>query len=317
MKLIGLMPVRNEDWCLGLSLRVALMWCDEVVVLLHACTDRSKAICEEIDDELWANGGPRRITVIEVPGETWNEMAHRQETLECARLTNEQGLDGATHIAMIDADEILTGNLIEQAPYLARATGPISQYAEPVPPAILQLPGYNLRGSLDRYHQNGIWGNRWFSTAFQDDPRLGWAGDRFHAREPQGMTLQPYRPIHQGQGGTLHLWGCSERRQRAHHAWYKLTERLRWPDKPTRVIDQTYSLWRSPADSAAMYPLSRSWADPWTFSDVPEAWWAPYAHLMHYLDLNAVPWQEAESRRLYAEHGPEMFAGLDLFGVCG
>jgi hypothetical protein len=26
-------------------------------------------------------------------------------------------------------------------------------------------------------------------------------------------------------------------------------------------------------------------------------------------------WQEAEVRRLVAEHGAEMFAGLDLFGI--
>jgi hypothetical protein len=40
MKLIGLMPVRGEDWILGLSARAALMWCDELVILLHSCTDR-------------------------------------------------------------------------------------------------------------------------------------------------------------------------------------------------------------------------------------------------------------------------------------
>jgi hypothetical protein len=36
---------------------------------------------------------------------------------------------------------------------------------------------------------------------------------------------------------------------------------------------------------------------------------------MKYLDVDAEPWQEAEVRRLVAEHGRETFAGLDLFGV--
>src|SRR4051812_45523687 len=107
---------------------------------------------------------------------------------------------------------------------------------------ILQLPGYNLRHGTAFYHANGVWGNRWFSTAFQDDPRLGWAGDRFHHREPMGVKLQPYRPIQQGDGGVMHLWGASERRLTAKHALYKLSERLRWPEKPIAEIDRMYSL---------------------------------------------------------------------------
>ena len=34
MKLVGIMPVRNEDWCLDLTARAALMWCDELVISL-------------------------------------------------------------------------------------------------------------------------------------------------------------------------------------------------------------------------------------------------------------------------------------------
>jgi hypothetical protein len=292
MRLIGLVPVRNEDWVLGLSLRVALLWCDEVVVLLHCCTDRSGDIVSEVAME-----SPGRITRLTWDDAAWNEMNQRQEMLKWAR-----GPCSGTHIAMIDADEILCG---QPPPTFAQdlhdSIGTIPQGV------ILQMPGYNLRGSLARYHANGIWGRRWFSLAFQDDARLGWSGNRFHAREPRGVTLQPYRPVEQGQGGILHLWGASERRLIAKHAWYKITERLRWPHKDVGDIDRMYSL--------AVRPINTEPA--WVFSSVPEAWWAPYRDWMHHLDLDAEPWQEAECRRLYQEHGPETFAGLDLFGVCG
>jgi hypothetical protein len=39
MKLIGLMVVRNEAWVLPASLPAALQWVDELVVLMHRCTD--------------------------------------------------------------------------------------------------------------------------------------------------------------------------------------------------------------------------------------------------------------------------------------
>src|SRR5690348_12957855 len=102
MKLIGLMPVRNEAWCLGLTLRVALMWCDEVVVFLHACTDRSFEIVREIREE----AGVDRVALSVYSNPIWNEMLHRQWMLLQARD------HGATHIAIIDADEILTGDLL-------------------------------------------------------------------------------------------------------------------------------------------------------------------------------------------------------------
>jgi|SRR5882672_3963165 len=309
MKLIGMMPVRNEAWCLGLSARVALMWCDELVILLHACTDDSPQIALDLAREF----NPRVIAVVD-KNECWDEMRHRQAVLEIARAA------GATHLAIIDADEVLTGDLLPDRHGLRNNQGSSwGWYPRVSPGHILQLPGYNIRGELiNRYHDNGIWGNRWFSTIFRDEPCLGWQGDKFHSREPVCLLrskevppLAPYRPIAQGQGGVMHLWGASERRLRAKHAWYKVTERLRWPEKLVDGIDQKYSLSikGAPWDDAAGTP------DTWTYSPVPASWWAPYEHLMQYLDVDAEPWQETEVKRLVAEHGMERFRGLDLFGV--
>ncbi len=292
MKLIALMPVRNEAWVLGLSARVALMWCDALVLLLHECDElRSVQIVQQLEH---AEGERVRVLAEQGP---WDEMRHRQRMLEEARKM------GATHIALVDADEILTGNLVIPARgfdlygFIPKCAG-----------QILQLPGYNLRGSLDRYHSSGIWGKRWFSVAFADDPRLHWSGDKFHQREPTGAPLRNYRPIAQWQGGVMHLWGISERRLRAKHAWYKITERLRFPDKPVSAIDEMYS-W-------AVCGLSqRDCPATWTFGTVPASWWAPYAHLMGYLDVEAEPWQEQACRDAIKQYGAGMFAGLDLFGV--
>jgi glycosyltransferase involved in cell wall biosynthesis len=51
MKIVTIMPVRNEAWCLGLTARAALMWCDELVILDHASTDRTAEIASEIAGE--------------------------------------------------------------------------------------------------------------------------------------------------------------------------------------------------------------------------------------------------------------------------
>ena len=103
----------------------------------------------------------------------------------------------------------------------------------------------------------------------------------------------------------MHLQFLSERRLKAKQALYQMTEVLRWPDR------------MNPEALAAMYGKAVYESDPLAYdsSPVPESWWAPYSHLMQYLDIDAEPWQEAECRRLVKEFGMEMFRGLDLFGV--
>jgi len=285
------------------------MWCDEMVLLDHASTDATAKIVQDIDP------GANRITVLEEDGE-WDEMRHRQAILEAARI------QGATHIAIIDADEILTANLIRNM-----FDGPACEFGKGAKPwirtiiaatpeeAIMRLPLYNLRGSLGKYHLNGIWGNRWLSVAFQDNPRLSWSGDKFHSREPGGMgNLTAYNPIRQGEGGTMHLWGVNELRLSSKHALYKVTERIRYPHKSLREIEQTYNDWRSPQDNVKHWPEMPQWGNPWEYASVPQEWWKPYEHLMKYLDVGAYPWQIEETQRLVKEHGLERFE-LDLFGI--
>lgn len=285
------MPARNEEWVLGLSARVALTWCDSLVILNHASTDRTADIIGELQAEY-----PTRVFAISVPVAQWDEMEHRQFLLERARALG--GDLGATHIALIDADEILTGNILPNVREMVEQTPPCS---------MLQLPLYNLRGTIHRYHADGIWGNRIVSLAFRDHSAARWAGNTFHHREPHGIAWNPFRPLKQGQGGVMHLWGVSERRLIARHRLYKITERLRWPDKDVKVIDNLYSL--------AIYGnLPHDPANKWTYKPVPYPWLESYADLIEkHLHVDMEPWQESSARRFLEEYGFNTFEGLDLF----
>lgn len=296
MKLIGLMPVRNEAWCLALSLRVALQWCDEVIVLDHASTDGTRKIVEFIAQELG------RVHFVTDRREGWPEMEHRQMLLNCARLA------GATHIAIIDADEVLSANVLQQVrnQLLCLPAG----YA-------LEVPGYNLRKSIWQYHSTGIWARRWFSIGFADRPDISWLGhgDTFHRRLPQNLRVTRF--LNQGEGGVLHLWGVDERRLAAKHRLYRITERLRWPEKNVKTIESEYLQWREEPPTQDFgdwitIPRDRwpSAAEPWRFKAVPEDWWK--GHEPACIGVDEIPWQEAEADRLIALYGREMFKGLSV-----
>lgn len=314
MKLVAICPVRNEEWCLGLTARAALMWCDELVLWLHACTDRSEDIADQIALE---HRG--RVEVDGSDDDQWSEMEHRQLMLAAARER------GATHIAMIDADEILTGNLRPKIRSMIDATPPGT---------VLQLPWLALPRTTDRYITSGVWGpGQQVSMAFKDQPSAHWRlegkldGRDHEHRNPMGLPERRFSALLKPeQGGLMHLQFLSERRLRAKQAWYQAEQVIRNP-APSRLEGRFY---RTPEELAArlrsMYGravyesnpnVGYGNLSPCATACIPLEWWLPYAHLMSYLDPSEdkAPWQEVELKRLIAEHGREKFAGLDFFGV--
>lgn len=284
MKLLCMMPVRNEDWIIGLSIRAALMWVDELVVLDHASTDRTPEILSELSEETG------RLTILTDSDPTWKEMAHRQRLLDTARRR------GATHCAIVDADEVLTGNLlptIRNEVSTLRAGGYLQCF----------LPA--CTGAIDRFREDGsVWSRGFATLAFADREDLCWQtkhdGYDFHHREPYFASCE--RRLKRSAGGLMHLQFVYRRRLIAKHALYKMTEVLRWPGRqPVSYVDELYS-------------MAPDWEGMVT-SQTPPQWWAPYQDLLPHLDLTHEPWQEAECKRLMLAHGRERFQGLDLFGV--
>lgn len=284
MKLIALMPARNEQWVIGLSARVALAWCDELLVLEHCCTDETDEILCQVAAE-----HPGRIGIMREENPVWREMAHRQRLLEAARAR------GASHIAIVDADEVLTGNLL---PGIREAISrlPAGRY--------LMTRMLAMWRGIEQYRDDqSVWSNRRdLVLAFADGPRLRWArgddGYDHHRRAP----IESTRGVFWGAGGgTMHLEFADWPRLAAKHAHYKMTERLRWPQRSITEVDAQYNLALDESRIA--------------YTSAPAAWWQPYQHLLHHLRLGEVPWQAEEAQRLYVEYGPEKFSGLNLFGV--
>lgn len=295
MKITAVMPVRNEDWCLGLSLRALLIWVDSVVVLLHSCEDESRRIAWEISTE-----NPGRVTVLNRFDTEWSEMKHRQALLNQARR------DGATHIVICDADEVLTANLL---PGVRERIEQIDDRQ------VMEIPWLAVRPDW-RYHTDGVWGASSVSTAFKDDPAWHWAarGDEqydFHHRHPMGHdgNRTVWRAVTPGTGGLLHLQFLSDRRLRAKQALYQMTEVLRWPGRMTPdELSQMYGL--------AVYGHNRLFPSSGAMEPVKPEWLEGYQDLMrNHLHVDREPWQERRCHDLIAEHGREKFAGLDLFGV--
>lgn len=279
MKLICLTPVRSDAWSLAATSRAVLKWADAQIV------------CENAE---WADPATRaalpdddRVRYVADDAIGWNEVDIRLRMLQMAREM------GGTHFALVDADELLTGNLIPRIRDMAEALSPGQ---------CLRLPWHHLWRGLDQYRTDASpFGKRAMTWAlFRDDPRLTYRaqedGYQIHARAPLYLDNIEWQDRSRG---LMHMQHVVWRRVVAKQVMYRMVEHLRW-NRGAGQINQRYG----PAtDEAGL-----------TLSPVPAEWWAGNEDVRELVDTAAVPWQEAEISRLLAEHGRERFAGLDLQG---
>lgn len=284
MKIVGVMLVRNEDWVIGASLRAALAWCDEVLVAMHACNDRTAAIVHEVV----AQYGMDRMMGALFDGDSyWDEMTVRQQTLMMARFMK------ATHVAIIDGDEILTHN------WLPRIRGAFEALK---PKETLEVPMVAAWDDVD-HHRVGdpTWSQSWLTLGFCDHEDLAWkpAGDGYqhHNRPPYGITKRTKFGQH-GEGGVMHLQFANKRRLLAKHVLYRMVDHLRWPGRES--VEQLN--WKY---DQALNPSGR-------LEEIPKDWWGDWRKEL--VSVSGVPYQEAEIAKLLAANGRTAFAGLDLKG---
>lgn len=287
MRLVGLMFVRNEQWVLGCSLPAALRLVDEVVVLDHASTDRTPAIVAEV-----AAAHPGRVHVIDWTEPEFNETDIRQ------RLLDEGRARGGTHFMMLDADEIVTAQLLDE----------LRERIADLPPAHgLELPWLAMWQSLDRYRDDdSVWSDNVKLFCYADAPALTHRalddGYHLHLQTPRGLVKPHARPYRDADGGVMHLQFANRRRLVAKHVWYKMFETIRFPGRTKAAqIDRTYS---QALDETALRT-----------SAVPAAWWSAHAADRDAIDVDDRPWQEDAILGFLREHGREAFAGLELWGL--
>ena len=282
MKIIGLMVTRDDGWCLDHTIRSALKWCDNLVVLFHCPTllteNRGALLLKEFSDE--------RLTVLMESDPDWNEAQYRQRLLEMGRDV------GGTHFAIIDGDESLTLNQHSK----------IRVYAGTLEPAVcLWAPWICLWRSVHFFRSD----NSQFGTArapllFRDAPHLSFqpreGNYQIHTRVPVGT--QRVDIVGRSDGGLLHFQHVEWRRLIAKQRLYKMVERLRWK-RSAEEINQTYD---KTIDETG---LERS--------RTPLQWGMIESGR---LVFGVAPWQEGECKRLWEENGAEAFRGLNLYFGC-
>jgi len=281
MKITGLLPVRNEEWIIGFSLRAHLMWMDDLIVLNHASTDRTKDILEQIRSEV----GNDRLMIVDHPDPVWRDTTQRQMLLELGRQ------QGGEYFALFDADEVLTGNLLPQIRSIVNSLKPAE---------CVTIPWIPIWKAISQYRTHHV--TEGATIAFCDAPLLHWRSEQGYDQHRR----HPYESVHVPQpkvsGGGMHFQFADWPRVVAKHALYVMVETVRFPNRRTPAqLNEQYGATIDDRGSEV--------------APTPFEWFAPYGEILKHLQLGLEPWHVAECRRLWELHGPKKFQGLNLYGV--
>lgn len=299
-KIVATMLARLDHWSIEFAILAALEWCDEIVIGIHepggkALDPTWKIVSRLLESDSMISG---KIDVLALTDETWDEMNMRQRLLARARELN------ATHVAIVDADEAVTADLIPDIRELVLALKPRETIEVPM---VSPHHGGSKGGAcLDIARVDGVFASARITLAFGDDPSLSWQnaadGYCYHNRPPKGIEYRRNLVTPNATRGVFHLQYATLQRLGAKAAFYKLTERMKFPDR----------------DESQPGPLNHKY--DWTLRDegeqyipIPAASWAySFGDGRKMIDLAEVSWQAWACVALVAKVDPKVIAGLDL-----
>ncbi|MDB5260134.1 MAG: hypothetical protein JWN37_365 [Candidatus Nomurabacteria bacterium] len=212
MKVITLVPVKNEEWILPYSLKNFSSFSDVIIMADQRSTDNTVAICKTFD----------KVRVIENP--------YKEHTNEIRWLLLDEArkYEGDKIIICLDADELISPDaIIEMKRWAADTNSPI---------------GFSSRwiqayGSIKTYREDGVWKDNYKPFAFLDSPSLDY--NRVTVTNDHAPRIPYIENMHVLSSPIIHLQYLARLRSELKQAFYMCKELLE--GRSPRAINYRYS----------------------------------------------------------------------------
>jgi glycosyltransferase involved in cell wall biosynthesis len=280
MRIIALMPVRNESWIIESTLNVLSAFCDYIIVADQRSADGTSAILSKFAP---------KVLVIDNP-DTVHSTRIRWRLLDAAR-----SIEGTNFIFLFDADEIPTANI--------KNPEVLNYVTSLAPGTALELPWIQLwRSPLLWRNDQSIWSNRSILCGFRDDRNVKYGpiseANDHNLRIPVCDTI-----INIDLVKVLHYQWILPERKRSKEAWYRASELVAFV-KDAQEINYYYRVTRDER-KVSLSPIDPEWVAGWQELGID---------LEHFKE-EPLYWYDVEVLRWFKEKGPAYFAPLDLWDV--
>jgi hypothetical protein len=277
MKIIAMVPTRNEDWVIEHSLAALSGFCDVVLIGDRQSDDRTREICRHF---------PKAV-LVEAPADS-RIREQRWQLLDAAR-----GYDGHNLLWATDADELVSPGAANA--FLAREARRLT------PGTALECRYYHLWNSAARYRDDlSYYAPQWKQVGFVDDRRADF--DRSNAtalHEPRVPAPDGAPSVQEESLRLLHLqWVIPERNQMK-QAWYRCRE---WLDGGLSAFDINRHY-------ATTFPATRA-----RTTAVPGAWVADLTLPDASADREA-SWHQRDILAWFDQFGIERFEPIEIWFI--
>jgi glycosyltransferase involved in cell wall biosynthesis len=278
MKVICLLPVRNEAWILESALENFSCFSDHIIVADQMSTDGSREIYKKF---------PKVIVIDNLESGHSNKV--RWTLLDEARK-----IPGNNLIFCIDADEFIPVSFFESKNF--------EQMKNNLKPGdVIAFPWIQLWKSTAKYQNSGVWKNVTKKIAFLDD-RLMKYNEKFvlndHTnRIPESTDISS--AVIQANVPLLHLQFVPWERTQMKQAWYRCSE-LVTGGKSARKINHQYA--SSLDTESPLFPVNPKWLVGIVLPNNIE-------------NLAPAEWHYTEIKNWFSKYGIKYFEPLQIWHI--
>jgi len=282
-KIVGLVPARNEKHTIAQCLKALSLFTDAIVYLDDASTDETPQIVESMAKEC-------RIERI-IRKKKWNrdEPGDRNKLLQAGREI------GGTHFIVIDADEIITSNLL--------INNSLKKIIKKLKPGDrLALNWIQLWRSVDQYRfDNSIWTWNYKEVIFCDDKISFYSSEFIHTPRIPNITKGVSHKLEGYKAGLLHFQFVNWNNLLIKQAWYRCLEKITNPEKSIDEINNRY------APSKDEININLKPSDP--------DWFKYYSFFDFTIYQHDEKWRLKDINDWITKLGKEYFSGLDIWDI--
>jgi glycosyltransferase involved in cell wall biosynthesis len=281
MRIIALMPVRNEAWILDRTLRTLASFCDVIIVADQRSTDGTR--------DILARHAPK-VVVLDNPEDSHSTRV-RWRLLEAAR-----GYEGENFLVLTDADEILSSEI--QDPNVLDAL------TSSKPGVGVEAPWIQLWRSPSWWRRDGsIWSDRWVTFAFRDNRTVRYGAiemlNDHNPRLPACKSLVRVESVR-----VLHFQFVLFERMLAKQRFYRMQEAVELGVDRAEAINLYYCVTRD-----------ERWIKLESVNPQWIAGWREVGVNLERFEESPVYWYDVEVLRSFAKKGAGFFASIDLWDV--
>lgn len=292
MKIIALLPFKNEEWCLPTYLHNTLKVVDDIIAIDDGSTDNSVKILEDAGVTVYSSEKLRNYK------SGWSEGSIRAELLKLGREA------GGTHFLCLDADESVSNTFVTLFDQIVAQMNPGDK---------ISMQWLALWKSYTQYRDDQtVWSNNWKDFFFMDRPDL-----KYNSKQHMHLGRTPVGPneicqsnwlqLRSEHGTVLHYQFSAYNNFQLKQAWFRCSELIESPGTEA-AINSKYSI--------------TLLDDNVKLTEMPEEW---YIDIPTPKVVNFDPdWKEENFVRgdllpgimkYFDEYGVKFFRGLDIWHI--